>query len=66
MTRVNPKFVEMVLERYTEMTSNNIFEDYLDKEKLGGLKIFINHKPKYCFLTFEIDSDKVYLGSESM
>ena len=66
MSRVSPIIVEMVSERYAEMKCNNKVEDYLEKEKLGELKIFINQKPKYCLFSFEIDSDKVYVGSETM
>ena len=63
----NKKLKEMIENKYKEMKGKNISEDFLNKEALGDIKIFINKKPQYTLpLSEEFGTDKVYVGSETM
>ena len=59
-------FLEMIEKKYAEMKMNAVFEDFLNFESLGGIKIFINRKPKYMLYCGKIDNDQIYVGSESL
>jgi hypothetical protein len=64
---IDEDFRNLIEEKYREMKSLNRNEDLLDEKTLGGIKIFINSKPKY-YLTiihFEPD-DIVYIGSNEL
>ena len=65
---LSKKFEEMIFEKYHEMKSSNITEDFINNSILGKIKIFINSKPEYCLLSFKfstsyLEGDDVYIGS---
>jgi hypothetical protein len=62
--KTNPLIVEKIKKKYKEMLKDKISEDFFDKEYFGELKIFINKEPLYPLMFLEIESDKIYLGSE--
>ena len=64
--KISKSFEKMVGERYKEMKEGNISEDFLDRVVWGELKIFISKKPRYVLFSTEINSDQIYVGSESM
>jgi hypothetical protein len=64
---VGEEFKELVTEKYNEMKIVNKTEDFLDEKRLGGIKIFINSKPKYCLLTFHFENEDIaYVGSNEL
>lgn len=67
---INPKIKEIVESRYYEMKKENKVEDIFDQSKFGGLKLFIDKKPKYSLASFEIqDASKkieIFLGSDTI
>ena len=63
---INNQFQEMATKKYKEMKEKNISEDYLDKETLGDIMVFINIKPTYTLLLFEDEADKIYVGSNKL
>lgn len=64
--KIGTNFEEIVENKYKEMKENNISEDFLNKEVLGELMIFIGKKPKYVLFSKNIGADLVCVGSESM
>ncbi|MFZ2205795.1 MAG: hypothetical protein WAV23_04390 [Minisyncoccia bacterium] len=67
---INPKIKEMVEARYYEMKNENKVEDFFNQSTFGGLKIFIDKKPKYSLSTFVVEDDskkvEIFLGSDTI
>ncbi|MCX6753182.1 MAG: hypothetical protein NTW62_02460 [Candidatus Nomurabacteria bacterium] len=67
---INPKIKEIVFDRYQELKKENKMEDIFNEESFGGLRIFINKKPKYSLASFEIEDNdekvEVFLGSDTI
>jgi len=64
--KIGNDFRKLIEEKYEEMVQNDLFEDFLDENTLGKIKIFINKEPKYILLSIKIKSDNVFVGSEFM
>lgn len=54
---------ELFEKKYQEMKSQNKDEKLLD-EKIQGIKMFINKKPKNVLFDFKIEPDTIYIGSQ--
>jgi hypothetical protein len=64
---INPEFKNLVTEKYHEMKIDNTYEDFLGEKLFGGIKVFINSKPKYCLITLHFENDDVvYVGSNEL
>jgi hypothetical protein len=64
---IDEDYRNLIEEKYREMKSLNKNEDLLDEKTLGGIKIFINSKPKYCLTIIHFEPDDiVYIGSNEM
>jgi|WetSurMetagenome_2_1015567.scaffolds.fasta_scaffold860072_1 hypothetical protein len=64
---IDEDYRNLIEEKYREMKSLNRNEDILNEKTLGGIKIFINSKPKYCLTIIHFEPDDiVYIGSNEM
>ena len=67
MFRQGKEYEDLVARRYVEMRENGLTEDFLDKNTLGNIKLFINTKPLIVLSSFVIEeSDTVYIGSNDL
>jgi len=70
--KINDEFEKMIYDKYYEMKSSNITEDFINNKSydrsgglnyfLGEIKIFINSKPEYCLIVLKIENDNIYIG----
>lgn len=51
---------------YFELKKKGEVSGYLDQERLGGIKVFINEKPKSILSSFIVDGDTIYVGSDEI
>ena len=63
---VNEQTKELIQKKYEELKKSGEEEGFLDEETLGGVKLFINQKPKYYTSELVIGDDDVYIGSEDL
>lgn len=67
MFRQGKEYEDLVARRYIKMKENDLTEDFLDKNTLGNIKLFINTKPLIVLSSFNIEeSDTVYIGSNDL
>jgi hypothetical protein len=64
---IDEDFRNLIEKKYRELKSLNRNEDILNEKTLGGIKIFINSKPKYCLTIIHFEPyDIVYIGSNEL
>lgn len=54
---------DLFLDKYNEMKHQGITVDFLDKERLGGIKLYINQEPIRELFHFKTNGDDVYIGT---
>ena len=63
---ISDQYKEKVTAVYEEMKANGKTEEYLDKETLGEIQVFINLKPKDSLGQFTSGDDIIYVGSNDL
>ncbi len=67
MIVIGKEFEDLVVKKYFEMKESGLLEDFLDKDRLGNVKLFINSKPLFILSSFIIKkSDVLYVGSNNL
>jgi len=54
---------KLFIDKYEEMKQQGINVDFLDKEQLGGIKLYINQEPLRELFHLKANGDDVYIGT---
>ncbi|MEJ0002338.1 MAG: hypothetical protein WDN09_04200 [bacterium] len=63
---INEGLEELAQKRYEEAKKAGVTSIVLNEEQTGGLMLYINQKPKVPLLSFEVGTDKLYVGADTM